>query len=468
MAGPGWNGSGALILQHLRTLPTVPRSTPPSTKRPIRPAAASGAAAADPVALRIAWWAIALALLGAGLLIDPWAEASFDAPKRLAILLGVGIALPALLWRSAWPHPRHWPRAARWIAGLVLAGLLWVAIATIAADQPEQAWPALRRFVLFALLLPIGASTLLDGRRGRALFALFVGVVVLNAVLSLLQAAGVVLPIPISQIGGRFPTGALLGNEGYVALTCASMTAALAATWLARAPLRRPGWRVLPAVLLGVAAIAVNLQATSAIALAAALGWIAALRWRARWLLVAFATGIALMAATALVPPLREASWGRLGGGDVETYQRLTTYRLGAWAAAIDMVETRPLLGHGPGAFAARSQTHRYAAEIEHRARFVQPLGANFIYAHQEYLQLAAEAGLPALLLLLSAFVLLLAALVRQAARTDSPQAAPVIAMLVVAAVSALAWFPLQIPLVAAATLLAAGRGWRLLAGAPA
>jgi len=109
---------------------------------------------------------------------------------------------------------------------------------------------------------------------------------------------------------------------------------------------------------------------------------------------------VVLGATTALFPPLRAATWDAL---PLSSYQQVTTYRVGPWIAAVDMAAERPLSGYGPGTFAAEMQTHQFAAEIRLHERLGQPTGASFVRAHQDYLQLAAEAGIPALLLFLGA-----------------------------------------------------------------
>lgn len=419
-----------------------------------------------PLALRIGWWTIACVLLATALVVDPFADAAFDAPKRLCLMVGAALAIVCVL-RSASPICwRAWSPIARWMAVFVALGVLWLFVATIASAQPEIAWPALRRLLLIGLLLPIGASTLLDGALGRRLLVVFLIACTINAVLSLLQATGVDLPLRVSQIGGRFPTGALLGNEGYVALACSLMAAACTAIMVSDVP-RKIRIAAALLTLLAIVAIAVNRQATSAIAMMIAFGVIAAVRWRARWLVALLGVAVLIGATTALVPPLRVVTWAVAPIGGVEGYQRITTYRLGAWVAALDMIAARPLTGYGPGTFAGEVQRHRLAAEIRLRERFVQPTGATFVYAHQEYLQLAADAGIPALLFFAGAAILLVVCLVRDRQLRDWPERLVLLAILITGMVAALAWFPMQIPFTAATLLLTAGRAWRLVTDIP-
>jgi O-antigen ligase len=412
---------------------------------------------------RIAWLGAAFALVGSALLIDPFAEAAFDAPKRSCVIAGATLGALALLWDKSRIRRANWASAARWAFAFALLLLVWALIATIDSPHPEIAWTSFRRAVLIALCLPIGASYAVDSIGARRLFIVFVCSCSANAAISLLQTFGFQMPVHIVQLGGRFPTGALLGNEGYVALASSIMGAACAAV-VASDVSRR--FRI---VALGIGAmcvlvIALNRQATSAIAFFSALTMIAAVRWRMRWIAVGLGCLIAISAGTALISPLRAVTWSALPVGSIEGYQRLTSYRLGAWVAAIDMVEAHPLTGYGLGTFAAEQQTHRLQKEVDMRERFVQPTGATFVYTHDEYLQLAAEAGIPALIFALGALTALLIGLVRLQRPPADAERLVLLAALTTGAVAAIAWFPLQIPFTTAVLLLAAGRAWRVVA----
>ena len=406
--------------------------------------------------------AIGMALLGSAWLLDPWAEAAFDAPKRFIVLLAAVLGVAALVVQPATRSWRTWTRSGVVILVCMAVACLGLLLATLFSPHPVLARSGFRTLFLFALFLPLGASAAFGVVRERLLQVGLLAVAV-NVVISLLQSVGAELPLPTAHNAGRFPTGALLGNEGYVALAAALAAAACAAVWL-RGP--RGGVRHL-ALLIGllcVATIAVNRQLTSALALFAALLTVVAVRWRAPWLVWSGAAVLVLAVLAALVPPLRAVSYAHWPARDVESYQKLTTYRLSAWAAAQDMIATRPWLGYGPGSFGAEAQTHRLAAEIALHERLVPPPTASaFVYAHQDYLQLAAEAGVPTLLALLAAFVTLCTGLLRRAVTSAGAEEPLLLALLVVGAVAALAWFPLQIPFTAVVLLLACGRAFRLV-----
>jgi O-antigen ligase len=429
-----------------------------STRRPIAVDGKPGA----PFAHRLIRCGAAIAVLGAAWLVDPFAEASYDAPKRNAVLFGAVLAALASAWVATKPDWRRWSRSARLVAMCLALLVAWMTLATLASPHAELAWPALRRALLFLLLIPVGASAAFDGRGGRALFVAFVVAVGSNALISLLQSAGMELPLDVVQIGGRFMTGALLGNEGYVALACALLGAAGVAIAITGTS-RRTRWLGIASVAVAIATIAVNRQATSAIALLAAAFIVVAVRCNARRIAALAFAALALVALSAVVPPLRAVTWAQAPIG-VEDYQRLTTWRLGAWVSALDMAASRPWTGYGPGTFGAEQQVHRFAAELALHERFVQPLGASFVHAHEDYLQLAAECGWPALLFALAALSLTMAALVRSHRTPVDVERGVLLAILSTGLIASLAWFPMQIPLTVATLLLATGRAWRLIA----
>lgn len=403
-------------------------------------------------------------LLVTGLAVDPFALASFDAPKRSLGLLAIVIAAACawLGWR--WQRPRLSQRG-QLLLGCLGVLLLAALLSATCADQPALAWDQVRVALLWLLLLPLGAgAALADARWRRRIALVAVLVIALNALYSLLQGLQLGPQLPMVAQSGRFPTGALLGNEGYVALACALLGAASLAVLL------HPGsrrWRPWAAALLLLSALTIlsNRQLTAAIALGCSalllLGW----RLRQHWILPASAVVLLVLASCAWFAPLRALSWAQLPW-NLQQYQDASTARVAAWAAAQQLIEQKPWLGHGPGSYADQSQAARQQAELRHRARLLPPITANaFVQAHQEYLQLAAEIGVPALLACLLALAVLLHGLWWRAQRDDA-HAEPLVllAVLLAGAIAALAWFPLQIPLTAAVLLLAIGRSWRLLA----
>ncbi len=419
---------------------------------------------------------LAIVLAGTALLVDPRAAAAFDAPKRLIALLGIAAAGSIVVWRR-WLRATYgeaptgrpfvgWSAWQRVAAGALGAVLVWSTVAALASPRRAIAIDALRTLALAAVALPLGASATLDGRRGARLLGVFIACAAVNAAVSVLQGAGLEL-FAVAAITGRTDTGAFLGNEGHLAQVVAlAAVASLTIAASARTPRTRGAAAAVSALFL--VALLVNRNLTALVTLATGVGT-ALVVWRGRRALVPIALGLVVATAgIALYAPLRgrvaEAARSMRAGD----WDAVTTYRLGPWTAALEMVRERPLTGFGPGTFGAEFVPHRLAAEIRHRQRFVIPLlTSSFGEAHSEYLQTAAEAGVPAALGLLVALAALLAAIARLAGRGGADdlrrEAVVLTALLAAAAVSAVTWFPLQRPVTAVPILLAAGRAWRVL-----
>lgn len=406
-----------------------------------------------------------VAVLAAGLAVDASAQAAFTAPKQLLLMLAAVAGLLALLWSTPPVATTPVSAAARWLAWGGTGLLGWWVLATVLAPQPALAIEPLRTMVLYGSFVLLGAATLWTPVWRRRLLWTALAVCALNAVLSLLQALDInLVPIPVARLGGRFPTIALLGNEAYVSLAAA--LAGCAALALATQPgLPRPRrWLALGLLGLCLATIVLNRQLTSLAALGAGALALLCVRWRWHWAVRVGALGVLLVATSALLPAMQRITWGQWG--TLEQWQQRSTWRLSGWATATEMLAQRPLFGQGPGSFERESQRFRLAGELRWRERLLPPPTANtFTEAHNEFLQVGAEAGLPALLLALIVAGGLLDRLLHRAIARPEAEERLLLGVLVAGAVASLAWFPLQIPLTAVLLLLAAGRAWRLLSG---
>jgi O-antigen ligase len=431
---------------------------------PISPAAINAVAASDLRFSRVARLATIAALVLTAVVVDPLADAAFDAPKWLGFKWGGIVALVALLLHNH-GNPFRFSRIARTAQRtlLMLTGaLLCVFAAAFFSPHGILAWSSLAGLLVCALYLVIGASAAADGVGGKQILIAAIALGVVNAMLSLAQAAGLQLPLEVQRLGGRFATGALLGNEGFVALLCALMGACGVALFLSKSSASRTRALGVAITLLAVITIVVNRQATSAIALVLGALIITATRFGQRWIIAASAASIAVAVMCAATPMLRAQTLAALPGASVERYQQITTYRLGAWAAAEAMIRADPWLGQGPGGFARESTARRLDAEIAHGVRFVQPTGATFVYAHMDLLQFAAECGVPAAILVLAAFAMTFRQLLARCGSTHETEPLLLLGVSAAGLVSSLAWFPFQIPITAIALLLVIGRMWRL------
>jgi len=414
---------------------------------------------------------LAVVLLGAGLLVDTRAESAFDAPKRLIMLVGIALAAAALLVVPPKPPAARWSwrdttieqRVVLLLVGVALAFAL---VAAIVSPRRATALDATRTLLLAALLLPLGASRALDGRRSRVVIGTFVGACTVNAAVSLLQFGGHLRLFRVETVGGRLDVSAFVGNDGVLALGLALGTLiCLGLVLLAQSRAIRIAGGAGLVVHLGALAVSQSLTAVTALATGSIV--LLVLSAQRRSLAGTLIVACVLAGGLLLQPSVSRRVHDALGHVRAGDWDAALTYRAGPWAAAVEMARSRPLVGWGPGTFGAEFVTHRLAAEIHFHRRFVNPfLAGAYSEAHSEYLQAAAEGGIPAALAAVAALGALLIALLRAIRRTpDGPvrrEAIVLVAILCAGAAAALTWFPLQRPITAIPLLLAAGRAWRL------
>jgi O-antigen ligase len=418
----------------------------------------------------IAAAALLLSIAAAGLLVDLGADASFDAPKRLTTLAFVAAATLAAFGFCRWSNPLPRLTSGRFTipgvaALLFLAAAAAALVAALASPRRALSLDTTRALFLYALLLPLGASRVLEKNKAL-LLAGFLSITAVNAVISMLQARNSYQPFQLVTRGNREATGAFVGNPGSLALVLT--LASVASIGLALSSSEGFALRAacgLTAVVF-VAGLLVNRNLTSWSALVAGTGILLLARFGRRaampLLLLVLLGGAGILA----YHPMRYRAREALSAVRDRDWDRLVTYRLGAWAAASEMAKERPWTGFGPGTYGAELVPHRLRAEIRMRQRLANPLlTSSYSEAHCDYLQFFAEAGVPAGLALLAAVLLLFRGLLAAARRLQGrarSEAVLLLAFLGAGAVAALTWFPLQRPLSGVPLLLAAGRAWRI------
>jgi O-antigen ligase len=416
--------------------------------------------------------ALAMVLFGVSVLVDVRAESAFDAPKRLLTLLGVGIAVAVLLvapgrrgtgW--SWSTATVEQRLALALAG---AGYALALVSALLSPRRPASFDAWRALSLYALLLPLGAVGPLGGRRSRILLGSFVGGVSVNAAIALLQFSGALHLFRVTAVGGRQEASALVGNDGALALSLAlGCLGCLGVVLAARSVAVRLAAGGGIALQLAALVVAQSLTALTALTVGALV--LVVLSLGRRTLIAGLVVVVMVVGGLAVEPSLSKRARGALESIRAGDWDTALSYRLGPWAAALEMIRSRPLVGWGPGTFGAEFVAHRLRAELRLHRRLVAPVAGAFGEAHSEYLQVAAEAGLVASSAALAAFGVVLVGLARAVRREpdgpDRAEAIVVLAVLCAGGVVALTWFPLQRPVTAVPLLLAAGRAWRLSGG---
>lgn len=416
--------------------------------------------------------ALAVALFGTALVVDAGADNAFDTPKRFLALLAIAAAAAAVFgWRPGpdpaalpWKDAPRLPVLAVWLLVLAMGA---ATLSALFSPRRAVAFDALRAILVYALLLPLGASRAME--RPQRLLAAFLAATAINAAVSLLQASGAYTPFAIRTWGSRESTGAFAGNVGYLAIALA--LAALATLGIGLHA-RSKALRTLCVAggALFVAALLVNQNLTALTALVAGSVLLVVVRLGRRSWLPLLVLLLFVLAAVSLYRPLRTRAGEVFSAVRARDWDRLVTYRAGPWLAAVEMARERPLTGFGPGTFGQEFVPHRLKAEIRARRRFVNPLvTSSYAEAHSDYLQPFAEIGVLGGAAAAGSAALLLVSLIRALRRMEGSrraEAVVVAAILIAGATAALTWFPMQRPITLVPLLLAAGRGWRLAAEA--
>lgn len=350
--------------------------------------------------------------------------------------VAVGLWAVALAWAavqaaSPWPavRPELWAEA---------AAALGQPPAPRASLDPAATRQGLLRLLTWTAAAWLFAQWAASRRRAALVLAVVGWAGAAWAALALvLLAAGDRLPFAAKTLHLGFATGPF-PNRNTLALWLGMSLCALLAAAVQRQVWRRPAaaaW--LLAALTTAAALLATQSRAGIVAAAAGLLVTAGRLWRPRPA-VAAAAAVVLAAAIALSPVgVRLASTS----ADAAANPRLTV-----WATTLEGIADAPLTGIGLGAFPDAFAERRPRALLHPWAQ-----------AHNVYLELAWELGLPATAALLAALALIGWRLLR----SPSATAAAGLGALTAAALHALADFSPQVPAAALllATLMGAGCG---------
>ena len=403
----------------------------------------------------ILWAAVLVTIAVTPLLISTTMKDVYRLPKTLffqAATLLIGAAI--VLWDAN--HRKLGELASPHRIALILAALalMWTAIISMTAVNPVVATHAPLSIFCYAVFF---AATLLFARRdpGLTLIA-FLTPAVINAVILILQRFHVWTPVMWNaEASGRFKALALQGNPdpaGMYLIIPAIVAIAAAFAF------RRWRWPLVAVSAVLLVGLLLTESVTVIVALAAVfMCFIVVVRSnKARIAMIAML--IAGVAVLALYSPTRKravriAKWVSEG-----RYQEATSFRLPAWNVATTMFAERPLLGVGPGGYAAKYMTYKLAGDEKH-PEWMQFGNYNFGEAHNDHLQLLAEAGLPGYLIFLA--IALHVALMSWRVRKRSDDHAVFVRMFALPAVmgfvvGALAQFPMHLTASSSAAVFAA------------
>jgi O-antigen ligase len=224
-----------------------------------------------------------------------------------------------------------------------------------------------------------------------------------NAALVILQELKIWTPFvqPPGIAGSHYGSVAFMGNANDVGSFLAAP--ALAAVVLAVTASGRRRWAYVAISVLLVAGLAASATRTAILALVAGLIVFALARSRRAALVTASVAAVFVLLA--LIPSTSINLRTREFADAVKSrdYQRLFSERLLPILAAADMTRDHPLLGTGPGCFRYHFMAYRVALNDRYPKEWTRGWPGNWSAAHNDHLQVAAEAGLPGYLLFLAA-----------------------------------------------------------------
>jgi O-antigen ligase len=319
--------------------------------------------------------AVGLCMLAALAILD--AQGALGVAKLAGAVLAVSwlLAISTRRLKRASFAESHLP-----LAYALFVFLGWIALSSTWAENPSEAMFAVQRYAPNLLLIPICFDALQERRHAVWLLATIAGAAVLAAFLGILTPPATPAEAEAGRAAGTFGDANQFAAGLVAGLPIAAVFAMRRAT--------PPGWRLLAGLgaTIMVFAIFSTLSRGGLVALAAALpaAVIIAGRWRARVVAAGLALlGMALVYFTMFASlPARERVTN-VGGG---------TGRLDLWTVGGRMVEDNPLIGVGAGNFTTSSVHYLIRPGLIERGDFIisQPK-----VAHNTYLQVAAELGIP-------------------------------------------------------------------------
>jgi O-Antigen ligase len=340
---------------------------------------------------------VLLVVAATPLVIDPRGRDLFRVPKlaffQTGMLVAAAIAGVAALLSDAFAESLARNRR---MVMLACAAVAWVAIASMASTLPPVSYSVPFSIFCNALLFVLAMAILRTEHELTALGVLMLPAI-MNSVVLMLQATDLWEPLGISVEGAdRYGNIGLIGNPNTAGTYLVVPTlAAMAATMT----LRR--YRLLFAVVSAVLLAGLFLTQTITVMFGFGVALVAfVVTGSKRIRLLAIAVVALGIAGVLAYPPTRERMLSLkepLLEGDLRT---VTSNRVPAAVATLDMFLDRPLLGLGPGVFPSRYMAYRMAVDEQH-PEWVELTHESFGEAHNDHAQVLAETGLPGYVLLL-------------------------------------------------------------------
>jgi O-antigen ligase len=352
---------------------------------------------------QLLWFIVAATMLVTPLLVTVRADQLFRLPKELIVraagILIATIAALGLLWGTWRPALRLRDRPVL----ITTAVLVWTLLtATLSTNHLLSMFTAVRVCALAAFFL--AAYELLRTKSFRLAIWLLVVPALANAVLTCLQELDIWNPFTFEPFFlHHAKSSGLIGNVNDVgAYLIVPTIVAIVAVIINRKDRRA----LVPAAVVLVCALILNQTLTALVAFATGALAIALMTLPGRRKLVAAIFAVLIVLTFAFFPPLRRRVGVIRDLFHEGRYDQIVSGRLPAFAAAVAMVEQYPVTGVGPGCFGFHYYLFRLRMEQRHPFLLTSMTRMqNFGEAHNDHLQVAAEAGIPGFALLSTAIV---------------------------------------------------------------
>ena len=411
-----------------------------------------------PLDLRLGAFFLWLLVLVPPLVWAPVAKESFRQPKLLTAEWLALASLACLAWGLRRVERVSLADLWRLPAARIVLPLLAVATAGLAFTRyPLHVREALIDLWIGAAAL-VGWSAALPSPRLRRLLGGLLWPAFLLALVGIGQYYGIWQPLRFAtlQAGSRLAITSLAGNPGDLAMFLV-LPCLVAQDLLGRRRLAGEGWGSAGSVgtALALAAAVYALALTQTFAAIAALLAGSLLLWgagvpRRRAAALLSAGAVALVLVAVAVPPLRQRVVEKARHVAQGDWNAVLTGRLDGWRAAAWMFGRHPLAGVGQGAYQPEFVPAKLALLDRGVPFFAAQTQVGFGNAHNEFLEAAAEWGIPGLLALAWGGWVLLGALRRMAPEDRALAWAGTAALAVLALVD----FPFRVALVAFPALL--------------
>lgn len=414
------------------------------------PSDTAGVLTSEPLAMRAMRWLVMTGLVAVPIAFDVRGADVFRLPKLILFRLDTILLLLAASVFCTSANGGEMLRFLRRRIETRYAAVIcaWTLVATLLSPNRSVSVGTFINVSLAASFYVI-ALFILSRTRPKVLPLFFVPALI-NAGVLLAQTIGRWDPFGNARFGLSANAG-LLGNANEAgSLLSLVLIPAVAACWASRKRARVAYGLI--AMTLIIALLAGQTRTAVVAVLAALLTFALMVDWRRTAILVILA--VTLLSGAALIDsPVHRRMESFRAVARAHEYNVLLSGRLSAWFAAWGMVRSHPFAGIGPGRFESEYLSYRLRAERQHPSLMywkTAVMGSHVMFSqtHNDHLQIAAEAGVPAWLLFIGALSFLARVSWRSRALNDTrgrfafATAAPIA---VTISVLTLAQFPMQL-----------------------